>query len=519
MDELIRTSGDASITQKTEGRIFQFEIKGIKEHNVCQVYGSDITDAEKYKAELDALSKFPKLNPSPVIRFNKSGIVLSSNVAANSLFGMETIEGLDIVELLPSINYEMVANCIDESHITNMIENFGEKTFKVNIRGIEELQACQIYMIDITEIEESKKKLNSYALFAKLNPGPVLRFDDKGKIIENNPAAGIVFEKDELTGEDIVPLIPELEETDIKQFINDDSMKYVEMKSEGEVYRFMLRGISELQVCHMYGSNITQRVKAELKVKEQAKHITDSINAAQKIQNALLPKEEVLDELLPEQFIFFKPRDIVSGDYYWITERGDKVIFAIADCTGHGVPGGFMSMLGISNLGQVVAEDGVETAGDILTRLREMIKTQLDQEQSESKEGMDIVLCVFDPKERQLQYAGAFNPLILIRDGELVQYKGDRMPVGIHYKEKDHFENHVIDLKSGDQVYAFSDGYTDQFGGPKNKKIGSKSVREHLLHASSLAVNERQPYLEGVFYDWKGTEEQTDDVVLMGVQF
>lgn len=266
------------------------------------------------------------------------------------------------------------------------------------------------------------------------------------------------------------------------------------------------------------------------KIEAQNKDITDSIKYAQRIQQALLPPDEFLQKQLPEYFVFFRPRDIVSGDFYWATENYDNFVFTAADCTGHGVPGAFMSMLGISFLNEIVnkydPESGeVMRAHIILNHLRNAVKTSLRQTGSddEAKDGMDMALIVMDKARKTLQYAGAHNPLFIIRNGELLQYKADKMPVGIFIREKESFTNHEIQLEKGDTVYMFSDGYVDQFGGENGKKFMISRLRNLLIKIHSLPLTEQRDILEKEFNEWVSytdkngeTYRQIDDVLVIG---
>jgi len=250
---------------------------------------------------------------------------------------------------------------------------------------------------------------------------------------------------------------------------------------------------------------------------QQKQEITDSIHYAKRIQNAVLPREELLDKL-SDHFILFKPRDIVSGDYYWMTEKDGKTFVLAADCTGHGVPGAFMSMLGISFMNEIVNKSDNTEANLILNQLRENVVQSLHQrgEEGEQKDGMDLALCVIDIKTKKIQYAGAYNPLYLIRKGKLIEYKADKMPIGI-YAEKDHsFTNNEIETQKGDTFYMFSDGYVDQFGGPRAKKFMSKKFKELLLNICPKSMKEQREILDRTIEEWKGQIEQIDDIIVMG---
>ena len=259
-------------------------------------------------------------------------------------------------------------------------------------------------------------------------------------------------------------------------------------------------------------------------VVSQKNEILDSISYAERIQSAMLPPETYITELLNENFILYKPRDIVSGDFYWIKQVNQYVVVVAADCTGHGVPGAFMSMLGISYLTEIVQRREITQANQVLNELRKQIKHSLRQhgERDESKDGIDMALCVLDLKNSKMQYSGANNPLYFIRDSdgkpELKEFKADRMPLG-YYQGKDRpFTNHEIDLEPGDTFYLFSDGFIDQKGGKDNKKYMSKEFRNLLLEIQDQPMPDQKGILDKTLADWMGDNSQMDDVLVIGVR-
>ena len=262
--------------------------------------------------------------------------------------------------------------------------------------------------------------------------------------------------------------------------------------------------------------------------------VADSIQYAEHIQKAVLPAKEFLEELLPEHFVFFRPLSVVSGDFYWAAKTESHTVFAIADCTGHGVPGAFMSMLGISFLNEIVRKPGIMKANQVLNILRNYIIRALHQRGilGEQKDGLDIGFCLFDQENYTLQFAGANRPLYIIKEQfhqleennagsnkniELIEVKGDKMPIAI-YEDMHEFTNHEIQLRRGDRVYLLSDGYTDQFGGPKGYKFKNPRFRELLLNIASMPMKEQYKVLQETFDNWKGITEQIDDVVVMGIR-
>lgn len=259
----------------------------------------------------------------------------------------------------------------------------------------------------------------------------------------------------------------------------------------------------------------------------QKQKLTDSIQYAKRIQKAVLPPRSQFSTVLDDYFIFFKPRDIVSGDFYWMTEKENILIIAAADCTGHGVPGAFMSMLGVAFLNEIVNKIAINKhinslqADDILNQLRQQIINSLRQGEgrNDSKEGMDIALCIVDFDNNSLQFAGAHNPLYLIRNNELVQYKGDKMPIGIHRNAHNSFTNNKISLQEGDVFYMFSDGFTDQFGGEKGEKFLPKRFKNLLMEIHDKPMDDQQEILESQLGEWKGQRQQLDDILVIGIRY
>lgn len=254
-------------------------------------------------------------------------------------------------------------------------------------------------------------------------------------------------------------------------------------------------------------------------LEEQKRNITDSIHYAKRIQTAILPPDNFVKKLLNDYFILYKPKDIVSGDFYWFDKKDGLVMLAAVDCTGHGVPGAFMSIVGFNQLNFAVNVKKSRTASDILEVLNEGVAKTLRENQKDSnvKDGMDMALCVIDFEGEELQFSGAINPLIMIRDGELTQIKGDKKCIGpVVYGEPARFTNHKIDLKKNDCFYMFSDGYADQFGGPDDKKYMIKKFRNLLTEVHKKPMSQQMEILEREFNDWKGDEEQVDDVIVIG---
>jgi len=250
----------------------------------------------------------------------------------------------------------------------------------------------------------------------------------------------------------------------------------------------------------------------------QNEQILDSIRYAERIQSAILPPEESLSKTLSEHFVLFMPRDIVSGDYYWTSMPDGRLMIAVADCTGHGVPGAFLSVMGISSLNEIVNSNKSLSAGGILEELRTYVVRSLHQTGSreETRDGIEIALCIIDFKKLSLEFAGANRPLYLVRDKEVIQYRGDRMPIGIYEQKLVPFSTQTINLQKNDSVYLFSDGYVDQLGGPDRKTFRVARFRKLLCEIQDLPMMEQKKILREQHESWKETVEQIDDILVMG---
>jgi serine phosphatase RsbU (regulator of sigma subunit) len=259
---------------------------------------------------------------------------------------------------------------------------------------------------------------------------------------------------------------------------------------------------------------------------EKNKNITDSLNYAQYIQNALLPSKEILNAATPNYFILNKPKDIISGDFYWFKQFGDTLYFSVADCTGHGVPGAIMSVLGISMLNEITREHYFYPPDLILNELRRKIIGNLGQDNSSmvNNDGMDIAVCMINLDSLVLEYAGAHIPLIILRknketgDYEHIKRAPDRMPVGKHPKDKIGFTKHVLDIMEGDRVFLFSDGYVSQFGGLENKTFKTNQFLDLLVSIQKYPLPEQASILEETIKTWRGNSEQADDILIIGIE-
>lgn len=263
-----------------------------------------------------------------------------------------------------------------------------------------------------------------------------------------------------------------------------------------------------------------QKKQTELQkkiIEEKHKDITDSIFYAQKIQESLIIPESQLKKSLPESFVLYRPRDIVSGDFYWFGEKDGCRVLAVADCTGHGVPGAFMSLIGISSLNQIVIEKGITSPAQILTLLREQVIRSFNQadEESHRRDGMDI--SVIKLQGDKLVFAGANNPCLLIRENEITMLSPDKQPVGYH-EQATNFNEQEIRIRKGDAFYLFSDGIVDQFGGPKGKKLKIKYFKEWLQQCAHMEMEAQKKFITEKLISWKKNFDQTDDILIAGIR-
>jgi len=254
---------------------------------------------------------------------------------------------------------------------------------------------------------------------------------------------------------------------------------------------------------------------------EKNEDITASIRYAKRIQTAILPPTEIMQKHYPESFVFFRPKDIVSGDFYWMEQRNGTLLFTAVDCTGHGVPGAFMSIIGNNILTDVVGKKNILKPADILRELSKGVFETLRQtvEDHEVKDAMDLAFCSIDVKTNKLQFAAAYNPLYIVRNGEILETKADRLAIGAFERLEDFsYQNHELDLQKGDTLYIFSDGFVDQFGGKKGKKFMNKRFRKMMLGMQEMNMSDQEQYLDERLLKWRGAHDQVDDILVIGLR-
>jgi serine phosphatase RsbU (regulator of sigma subunit) len=256
------------------------------------------------------------------------------------------------------------------------------------------------------------------------------------------------------------------------------------------------------------------------KLEELYKDVTDSIRYAKRLQDSILPTEHYIEKSIPQSFVLFKPKDIVSGDFYWFSETEDKILFSAVDCTGHGVPGAFMSLIGANALNQIVQSkiDQPSIILDELNRLSSEALNKSDEGRDKVRDGMDLALCSINRDFTKLEYAGANNPLYIVRGEEIQDIKADKFAIASFEHGEMNYTNHEIDLQKGDVIYLFSDGYADQFGGVKGKKFMYKQFRDLLLSIKDESMAKQKEILNDKIEQWKGSFEQVDDILVIGIR-
>lgn len=267
---------------------------------------------------------------------------------------------------------------------------------------------------------------------------------------------------------------------------------------------------------------VIERTEEVVKQKKEIEYlftqVTDSIKYAKRIQEAILPPIKYFQILLPNSFILYKPKDIVSGDFYWIDKKDKYIYVAAVDCTGHGVPGAFMSIIGSNLLKDIINNTTLVHPAEILDELNIRIAQTLHSEQTDAKDGMDLSLIALNTETLHMEYAAAMNPVCLIKNNEMHLLEGDRFPIGKYTDVINKFKNHSIQLSKGDTLYLFSDGYADQFGGPKGKKLYKKNFYKILEEASKWPIEHQKFILDKKFNEWKGNLEQIDDILVIGIK-
>ncbi|MFL5762954.1 MAG: SpoIIE family protein phosphatase [Bacteroidia bacterium] len=491
--------------------IFEQKIYFIQNSELVRVYSTDVTEQKQVEKKLANLALFPEQNPNPVIEVDiQSGLVSYTNPAALRYFPDIKLKNQDhpvFAVLRSRLSGKSDFQC--EIVVDDVI-------FEQKIYFIENSEFIRVYCHDITKRKEIEKSLTRLASFPEQNPSPIIELDLDGNVTYFNPACLQNFKDfflQQFGHEMLKPLRDRYE-----QFRSKEIDQYsVEISYEDKVYTQRGKYLPDHGVIRIFNLDITQQKASEQIIREKNKDITDSINYAKKIQRAILPAEESLLQIHPESFVLYQPKDVISGDFYWLHAFDEYLLFACADCTGHGVPGALMSMIGSNLLGHIVSEKQVTTPHDALAELdRRVIKALRQDQETENRDGMDIAFCSLHAEKKVLHYSGANRPLVIVRNGEIIEYTPSKFPVGGKLNMEKVFGGQKIQLQKEDCIYLFTDGITDQFGGPQGKKLMKRKFCEFLLRISTAPMQEQKQSILNFFEAWKGELEQLDDVLVMG---
>ncbi|MBC8111878.1 MAG: PAS domain S-box protein [Verrucomicrobia bacterium] len=484
--------------------------------------------------EKDATIRYVSPSVERILGFRPeemAGTPISTRIDEDSIdkvqkFFVELIEYPEKQQLM-EVNYEKKngESIWVEAFGTNLMSDKAINGIVVNIRDITERRRAE---------QETRRRGQMQAL-SENSPDLITRFNTSGRISYINPVietySGISkeeFLQRTLADVQLKPTVIAQWEKVLKQVIDDSKTVAVEMDFPSPMGDRVMQVNAipeynqeqEIESVLVVSHDITDRKMAELEIQSKSRKITESINYAQRIQESILPSNAVIQQVFPQSFILYKPRDVVSGDFPWFMQKGDDYYIAAVDCTGHGVPGALISLIGYFLLNNIVRDNA--EPGVILDELDKSVTLTLrqDVENATTRDGMDIALCKINLKTGTLQYSGAHRPLYLVKNGELQEMKGDKFPIGGgQYKSRGHFQTHTFEIGNGDAVFFCSDGYPDQFGGPDNRKLSSRRIREVIVENQGKDMQQFYKAFDDEFENWKNGYKQTDDVLMIGIQF
>jgi PAS domain S-box-containing protein len=515
---------------------------------------SQITEVENVQKKLHSLLE----NASEVISiYNKDLSLTYISPSVTSILGFtpeEMIEGMDKQRLTKkgeeSLD-ELFQNLLynpDQSYTiqyTFMKKNGDKIYLEVTGRNLisdPAISGIILNMQDITERKRAEKEERMKSKMQALSENSIdliMRLSTMGQVFYINPTVRSYFDIDvkdiqnqtitasslpEPLVEFLMKCIATISET--KQKVEDE----ISFESNyGKTIMHMVAipefNDNELETILFVSHDITESKRIEMEIQEKNRNITESINYAQRIQSSILPDNRMLRKYLPNSFMFYLPRDVVSGDFPWMFVKDHSSIYVAAvDCTGHGVPGALLSFIGYFILNNTVDKDRSLNAGEVLDLLHNEVRTTLKQDRvdADARDGMDIALCKINLKENVLEFAGAHRPLYLLRNNELQEFKGERRAIGgipSMKKAEQPFTNHTISLEEGDKIFIFSDGLPDQVGGPDGKKYSAARIRQHITTNPDLSMGEYEELFNNDFVSYKGANKQIDDILLIGIEF
>jgi serine phosphatase RsbU (regulator of sigma subunit)/PAS domain-containing protein len=491
--------------------IFEQKFFYIEGNNAIRVYSSDISERKAIEKQLANLALFPEHNPNPVIEVDlKTEKVTYCNSATKKYFP-DMMDKHGDHPLFNTIKTRLKHG--KDFQCEAQVEG---KIFEQKIFFIPDTNLIRVYSHNITESKETEKNLARLASFPEQNPSPIIEIDVQKNITYINIACRSHFpDLETLTFGH--PLLEPLN-AHFTKLRSGEITNYSQELFLNDKY-YMQRGsfLKDYGVIRIFNLDITQQKHAEEIIREKNKDITDSINYAKRIQAAILPSRELVKQHLPDNFILYRPKDIVAGDFYWMEFLDDIVFIAAADCTGHGVPGAMVSVVCSNALNRAVKEFGLRETGKILDKVTDLVIQTFEKSGVDLNDGMDISLLALDRGSKKIQWSGAHNTLWYFANKEFTELKADKQPIGNYFDRKG-FTTHTIPYNKGDMFYLYTDGYADQFGGARGKKFTYKRFKEILCSISVSDMSTQEHALEKTFLDWKGDLDQIDDVTIIGLR-
>ncbi|MFN8256383.1 MAG: PAS domain S-box protein [Bacteroidales bacterium] len=554
-ENLLRESQKLANTLKANEDVLRQNAKEMK-HTQLELQRSNrnlaaqIEEVEKGQKRLHSLLE----NASEVISiYDQNGIVKYVSPSVTTILGYQTDEmiGTNRFERGESILLEAFKELIENPQTVKTFEyryekkNHGIVWLETTGRNLLDNPAINGIIFNTRDItvrkvaEDAQRMSGEMQALSENSPDMIVRLSPEGKFFYANP----VVEK--ITGILRAGLrqkkLSEVQfNPEIIHFFEDgiENVMLTKRKFEGEKTLPTVEGkrIMQVNVIPEFNKNhdvetilfvahdITQRKNIEIEIEKKNKDITESINYAQRIQSAIIPDTKLIKQFIPNSFIFYKPRDIVSGDFPWFYVAGDNIYIAAVDCTGHGVPGALLSFIGYFLLNSIVDHDKNLTAGQVLDMLHNGVRRTLrqDADDASARDGMDIGLCKINYNKKELQYAAAHRPLYYVSGEDVAQYKGNSKAIGgipPRRGEEEEFTNYIINYKPGDRIYFFSDGLPDQIGGDSGRKYQARRIRDAVLKYHQAPIDEVEKFFREDFKDWKGDQKQIDDVLLIGIEF
>lgn len=498
--------------------------------------------AEQRNSELETLSTVLQKSENLILLTDNTGKIewLNEVYHKKNNYNEEELESFVGKELAEVSHFAKIKTIIDEvnttrkklvyeakSYDSDKNEFWASTTVTPILDKNNEVERLLFIDSDITQLKRAEKEIEQLANFTQENSHPVIRVKSDFTILYGNDSSNAILRHwnsrvhQKVQRKSVVLAIQ-------KALLNNEEQT-LNMACENRLYKMRIFPVPEKEYVNIYGEDITEVQQAEkasrartLKLEQHNLNITDSINYARRIQEAILPDEDHIRQYFKNSFALNKPKDIVSGDFFWIHEvvAQEEYLIALADCTGHGVPGAMMSIVGHSLLNDIVEKENTQTPAEILTQLnREIIKSLRQKSQETTSDGMDVSIVHINLKKLEVTFSGAYQHLYWM-NGSLNVFKGDRQPIGgLHHDNNRVFTNHNFKITKGDSLYLLSDGYVDQFGGPKNKKFLSRRLSELIESSHKYSMQAQSFIYNNTFEEWRGSNEQIDDVSLIGIKF